>query len=625
MGMKKVLLIGNPNVGKSAIFSQLTGVSVTTSNYPGTTVTYTRGAMSYRPCQTVVCGGDCRRCASARGDWDRAEVIDVPGTYRLDPRAQAERIAVDMIREGDILVNVIDATNLERNLNLTLQLLEFGKPTIVALNMWDEVRHKGVDIDVPALSERLGVPVIPTSGISGEGLMELRGRMMQAPKAAGEPLTDDERWERIGRIVTDVQNLSHRHHTFLERIQDMMIHPVTGAPFALISLAFIFYVIIQAGEWLVGWLDQLFALAYTPLVNLVSGWLGGGGFFHDILLGQLGAPIDYEAAMGVLTTGVYVALGLVLPYVLVFYLVMGFLEDLGYLPRVAILFDRLFHMVGLHGYSVLPMMLASGCNVPGVLAIRNLESRRERFITAVITCTTIPCMAQTAIILRAVGARGTVFVLILFSALVLVWIALGLLLGATVKGSTPTLLIEVPPYRLPSLKTQFQKLWMRLRSFLREAIPYMLGGILFINLLNVTGVIHWLGNLVRPLVSGIWGLPDESVAALILGIIRKDAAVALLEPLMLTNAQVVTATLVLILYFPCAATFAVLAKELGIKDLVRAFSIMAATTLVAGALIRFIMGAFAPGLVLALLWVITIGLFILGSYMGHHSNRRQTL
>ena len=624
--MKKIVLMGNPNVGKSAIFSQLTGVSVTTSNYPGTTVTFTRGAMSYRPCETVACGGDCRRCASASGEWERAEVIDVPGTYRLDPQAQAEQIAVDMIREGDILVNVIDATNLERNLNLTLQLLEFGKPTIVALNMWDEARHKGVDIDVAALSERLGVPVVPTSGISGEGLMELRGRMMNAPEAAGEHLTDDERWERIGRIVTDVQNLSHRHHTVLERIQDLMIHPVTGAPFALISLALIFYIIIQAGEWLVGWIDRLFAIAYTPLIHLISGWLGGGGVLHDILLGELGAPIDYEAAMGVLTTGIYVSLGLVLPYVLVFYLVMGFLEDLGYLPRVAILFDRLFHMVGLHGYSILPMMLASGCNVPGVLAIRNLESRRERFITAVITCTTIPCMAQTAIILRAVGARGTVFVLILFSALVLIWIALGLLLGTAVKGNTPTLLIEVPPYRLPSMKTQIKKLWMRLRAFFKEAIPYMLGGILFINLLNITGVIRWLGGLARPLVSGIWGLPGESVAALILGIIRKDAAVALLEPLMLTNAQVVTATLILILYFPCAATFAVLAKELGITDLIKAFSIMAATTLVAGALVRLIMGAFAPGMVLALIWGLTIGLFILGSYMGtHHGKRRQSI
>jgi ferrous iron transport protein B len=623
--MKKVLLIGNPNVGKSAIFSQLTGVSVTTSNYPGTTVSYTRGAMSYRPCETVVCGGDCRHCASARGDWERAEVIDVPGTYRLDPQAQAEQIAVDMIREGDILVNVVDATNLERNLNLTLQLLEFGKPTVVALNMWDEARHKGVDIDVAGLSERLGVPVIPTSGISGEGLAELRGSMMHAPEARVEHLSDDKRWERIGRIVTDVQNLSHRHHTVLERIQDLMIHPVTGVPFALLSLALIFYVIIQAGEFLVGWMNQLFALAYTPLIHLISGWLGGGGFFHDILLGQLSNPIDYEAAMGVLTTGVYVALGLVLPYVLVFYLIMGFLEDLGYLPRVAILFDRLFHMVGLHGYSILPMLLASGCNVPGVLAIRNLESRRERFITAVITCTTIPCMAQTAIILRAVGARGTIYVLILFSALILVWISLGLLMGASVKGSTPTLLIEVPPYRLPSLKTQVKKLWMRLRAFFKEAIPYMLGGILFINLLNVTGVIHWLGRLVQPLVTGVWGLPGESVAALILGVIRKDAAVALLEPLMLTNSQMVTATLVLILYFPCAATFAVLAKELGVRDLIKAFAIMAATTLVAGAVVRVIMGAFAPGLALTLLWSVTIGLFLLGSYMGHHGNRGQSI
>lgn len=620
--MKKILLIGNPNVGKSAIFTQLTGVSVTTSNYPGTTVCYTRGTMSFRPCETVVCGGDCRRCASAPVEMERAEVIDVPGTYRLDPKAHAERIAVEMIEEGDILVNVIDATNLERNLNLTLQLLEMGKPTIVALNMWDEARHKGVDIDVEGLSRLLGVPVVPTSGATGEGLMELRSRMMSAPRASGEHLTDDERWERIGRIVTQVQNLSHRHHTFLERLQDLMIHPLTGGPLALLSLALIFFIIIQAGEWLVGWMDKLFAWAYTPFINAVSGWLGGGGFFHDILLGDIAAPIDYETAMGVLTTGVYVALGLVFPYVLVFYLVIGFLEDLGYLPRVAILFDRLFHMVGLHGYSILPMMLACGCNVPGVLAIRNLESRRERFITAVITCITIPCMAQTAIIFREVGSRGTVYMLILFSFLVLIWIVLGLFLSATVKGTTPTLLIEVPPYRLPSWKTQYGKIKMRLLSFFKEATPYMLGGILLINLLNVTGVIHWVGNLARPLVTGIWGLPADSVAALILGIIRKDAAVALLEPLMLTNAQVVTATLVLILYFPCAATFAVLWKELGLRDMLKAFAIMAGTTLLAGALIRVAMEAFTPGLVLALIWATVIALFALASYLSIRQRKR---
>ena len=181
--------------------------------------------------------------------------------------------------------------------------------------------------------------------------------------------------------MTQVQNLSHCHHTFPERLQDLMIHPRQDTA-ALLSLA-LFFIIIQAGGMAGGWIDKLF---HGPIfINAVSGWLGGGGFFHDILLGDIAAPIDYETAMGVLTTGVYVALGLVFPYVLVFYLVIGFLEDLGYLPRVAILFDRLFHMVGLHGYSILPMMLACGCNVPGVLAIRNLESRRERFITAVIT------------------------------------------------------------------------------------------------------------------------------------------------------------------------------------------------------------------------------------------------
>lgn len=302
--------------------------------------------------------------------------------------------------------------------------------------------------------------------------------------------------------------------------------------------------------------------------------------------------------MGVLTTGVFVALGIVLPYILVFYFVFGFLEDLGYLPRVAIILDRLLHKIGLHGYSVIPMFLACGCNVPGVLAIRNLETRRERFITAIITCTTIPCMAQTSLIVRAVGVRGGIYVALTFMTLLTVWVILGTLLNITVKGDTPTLLLEVPPYRVPNMKIQLKKLWMRIKCFLREAIPYVLGGVLLINLLYISGVIAWIGKLFSPLVKGIFGLPEETVAALIIGMTRKDAAIALLEPLRLSNMQMVTAVVVLTLYFPCVATFTVLFKELGSKDTVMAIAIMIIVTLTTGGALNFLGYIYAPILII---------------------------
>lgn len=582
--MVKILLMGNPNVGKSAIFSHLTGVSVTTSNYPGTTVQYAKGYLTY--------------------NGQKYEVIDVPGTYQLDPEAESEKVAANMIDEGDILINVVDSTNLERNLNLTLQLMGYGKPMILVLNMWDDAKHKGIEIDIDKLQKLLELPIIATNGQTGEGLNILPEKCINAKPVQGRKLSASQRWETAGSIVTEVQNLSHRHHTFIESLQDLSIHSLFGPPIAVVLLYISFKVIITAGEFLTEYTTKLFDLLYTPFIIWLSKLLGEEGLIHSILIGEFnGSHIDYEGAMGVLTTGVFVALGIVLPYIVIFYLLFGFLEDLGYLPRVAIILDRLLHKIGLHGYSVIPMLLACGCNVPGVLAIRNLETRRERFITAVITCTTIPCMAQTSLIMKAVGARGDVYIALTFATLLSVWAIMGMFLKETVKGNTPTLLLEVPPYRVPNIKIQLEKLWMRIKCFLKEAIPYVLGGILLINLLHVSGVIAWIGNSFSPLIKGVFGLPEDTVAALIIGTVRKDAAVALLEPIGLNNMQMVTAVVVLTLYFPCIATFTVLFKELGFKDTAIAVIIMLVATLAAGGVLNFLGKIYSP-------WVIIVFEFI---------------
>ena len=575
-----ILLMGNPNVGKSAIFVHLTGVSVTTSNYPGTTVQYAKGYLTH--------------------NGKRYEVIDVPGTYRLDPEAESEKIAAGMIEKGDVLVNVVDATNLERNLNLTLQLMEYGKPMVLVLNMWDDAKHKGIEIDMGKLRKLLGIPVIATNGLTGEGLSVLPELCLNAEPVPRPKLSAAQRWEAVGKITAEVQNLSHRHHTFIEGLQDLSIHPVFGPPAAVALLYAAFRAIISAGGFLTGYASIIFNALYTPILLRLSNFLGEKGIIHSILIGELeGNRINYEEAMGVLTTGVFVALGIVLPYIFLFYLVFGFLEDLGYLPRVAVIFDRLMHKVGLHGYSVIPMFLACGCNVPGVLAIRNLETRRERFITAVITCTTIPCIAQTSLIARAVGKLGWIYMALTFMTLFCVWVIMGMFLKVTVKGNTPTLLLEIPPYRIPNAKLQMKKLRMRLKCFIKEAIPYVLGGILLVNLLHVSGVIAWIGKLFAPLVKGVFGLPDEAVAALIIGTLRKDAAVAILEPINLNNMQVVTAVVVLTLYFPCVATFAVLFKELGAKDTARAVAVMLAATLAAGGGLNFLGRIYSPGVIIA--------------------------
>lgn len=587
----KVLLIGNPNVGKSAVFTQLTGVNVRTSNYPGTTVSYTTGTLTVLRKNSVCSSCSAKGCGNCLAKQpEKIEVIDVPGTYRLDPECEAERVACQMLPEGDIFVNVIDSTNLERNLNLTLQLLEFGKPVIVVLNMWDDATHKGISINVDKLSQMLNVPVVTTTGVTGTGIDKLIQNILYYPNKQITSRKYENRWQTIGEIVTKVQSLEHRHHTFLERLQDLSVHPWAGIPFSIIVLVLIFQLIITAGEFLVGVMESLFAKFYTPVIMALSRLMGGEGVLHQILLGDIsGEIIDYEAAMGVLTTGVFMELGLVFPYILIFYIVLGFLEDLGYLPRVAVLFDRFMHKVGLHGFSIIPMMLALGCNVPGIMAIRNLESRRQRFITAALTAVTIPCLAQSAIIFSLTAVYGTGEIVAILATIVAVWMVMGSVMSLTVKGTTDTLIMEIPPYRLPAPRVLLRNLGTRLYGFLTDAFPYVLGGILFVNILTLLGVMDFLGNLAKPVITGIFGLPSGAVASYIVGIVRKDAAVALLEPLSLSATQMITGVTTLIIYFPCMATFVVLLKELGIKDTLKSFMVMVIVTLTTGMYIRFMM------------------------------------
>ena len=589
----KILLIGNPNVGKSSIFTHLTGVKVTISNYPGTTVQYAKGYLTY--------------------NQQKYEVIDVPGTYQIDPEAESEKVAADMIESGDILVNVVDSTNLERNLNLTMQLMEYGKPMVLVLNMWDDAKHKGISIDINSLEKILGIPIAATNGLTGEGLKLLQDKIMTCEPIECEKLSHGERWKKIGQIVSEVQNLSHRHHTIIEVIQDLAVHSLMGPIAAIAVLYLVFKFIITVGEYITEVVSRLFDIFYLPLIIHLSKLLDVNSLIHSILIGNIVAgEVDFETAMGVLTTGVFVVFAIVLPYIILFYALFGFLEDFGYLPRVAIMLDRLLHRIGLHGYSVIPMLLACGCNVPGVLAVRNLETRRERFITSVITCVTIPCMAQTALIVKAVGEQGSIYLLLTFTSLAAVWVVLGTVLKETVRGSTHTLLMEIPPYRIPNYNMQIKKLRMRISCFFKEAIPYVLGGILFINLLHTTGFIEWIGIVFSPLIKGVMGLPDETVAALIIGTLRKDAAVALLTPIGLSNFEMVKAVIVLTIYFPCVATFTVLLKELGVKDTVKAILIMFLTTIAAGGSLNLLGKYFTPVvlIIIEIVIIIVCGLLI---------------
>ncbi len=567
----KILLMGNPNVGKSVIFSRLTGVHVIASNYPGTTVSYTQGLMKLGE-ETV-------------------EVIDVPGTYTLEPTSEAEEIASQMLNIGDLVINVVDATNLERNLYLTFQLLEQHIPVVVALNMWDDTEHRGIHIDLSQLQELLGVPVIPTVAVTGQGIKELVSAIPKTTSPDVPLRSRDERWAAVGSIVEQVQRVTHRHHTWLERLGDASVKPVTGGIIALAVLAIAFLVIRFIGESLIGYvLDPLFENLWAPVMLRLSDLLGGAGFFHDILIGQLiGGEVNFVESFGLLTTGLYVPFAMVLPYILSFYLILGLLEDVGYLPRLAVLMDTIMHRLGLHGYAIIPTMLGLGCNVPAVLATRILESKRERFIAATLISIAIPCAALQAMILGLVGHRGGQYVAIVYGTLFIVWVILGFILNRVARGFSPELLIEIPPYRLPPWRTLLQKLWMRVYGFLVEAIPIILGAVLVINILHVFGVFEAIANFTAPVVTTILGLPKEAVTALIIGFLRKDVALGMLAPLALTAEQLVIGSVVLAMFFPCIATFVVLFRELGVVNMLKSAGIMIITALLVGGALNLIL------------------------------------
>lgn len=567
----KILLMGNPNVGKSVLFSRLTGVRVISANYPGTTVNYTQGFMKV---------GDAT-----------AEVIDAPGTYTLEPTCEAEDVAVEMLRSGDVIVNVVDATNLERNLYLTLQLLEKDVPMIVALNLWDDTKHRGISIDVDTLSDILGVPVIPVSARTGQGIDLLVRSIPRATNPHNIPKSLNERWVSIGSIIDRVQHLTHRHHRWYEQLEDASVKPRYGGFIAAVVLTASFFFIRFIGETLINYIfDPLFHHLWAPFLMKLSSLMGGDGFLHQVIVGKLiNGNIHFVESFGLLSSGIYVPFGMVLPYIFAFYFILGILEDVGYLPRLAVLLDTAMHRIGLHGYAIVPTLLGFGCNVPAVLSTRVLESRRERFIAATLVCIAIPCATAQAMIFGLVGKFGGQYVLIVYLTLFIVWIVLGSILNRILKGRSPELLIEIPPYRVPPWHSVVQKLALRVRHFLIEAVPIIMAAVLIVNILFVAGTFDAVARFTAPVITGILGLPEDAITGIVVGFIRKDAALGMLGLVPMTAKQMVVGSVVLTMFFPCIATFVVLMKELGLKDFIKSSAIMIVTALVTGGILNIIL------------------------------------
>jgi ferrous iron transport protein B len=535
--------MGNPNVGKSVLFSKFTGMDVLASNYAGTTVSYTQGNMMD---STV-----------------RAVLIDVPGTYALDAASPAEEVAVDMLKNGSphAILCVLDATNLERNLNFALQLKQFGLPTVYALNLMDVAQSQGISIDAKALSEALEAPVIPTVAIRNQGLKEILqalGRLIKDPPLQHryEEISAEARWQQVGALVESVQQLEHRHPTLLERLGELSVKPFPGIPLAFVVLALTLALVVGGGKGLrAGLLLPLLNNVYVPFIVGLVGRILPEGILYNVLVGEY----------GVLIKGVEWPFMLILPYVFLFYLALSFLEDSGYLPRLGVLVDTFLKRLGIQGGNIIPIIMGYGCAVPAILGTRAAVSRKERIIVAAVVSLAVPCVAQTGAFIALLGDHSALVLVLVYLVSLLGIIGGGIVLNRMIPGQSGPMLMEIPNLLFPDRQSFFKKLMIRTKHFMVEAEMPMILAIAIAALIAETGLLRAAAVYIEPFITGWLGLPKEATLGLILGIIRRELAVLPLVELDLTTLQLFVGAVVALFYLPCLSVFAVLIKEFNIK------------------------------------------------------------
>lgn len=628
-----IAFIGNPSVGKSVFFSRLTGVGVEVSNYPGTTVALKRGIVK------------------ARGKT--IEVVDLPGIYSLGTTNEDEKVTKRFLIEDrpDIIVNVLDASRLERNLYLTLQLLELDIPMVIALNQVDLAADLGILVDADGLSELLGLPVVPTVATRGIGLDDVmlvalaeQGKTQEhhrvgysqlirqalssldyafpnvPPSVKTAALLDDaefvdlccmppeanallssarrlrknlemehgisvpetvarDLYGEAGYIVDSVVSRFEPKKSLREKIDAILTSPNFGIAVLISALLLTFLLVFRVGGFLETWIvDEVFEPYVIQPAEAVTSDM-------PPILGNL---IVYSLR------GVEAGFAIAIPYIAVFYAILSIFEDSGYLTRAAFLLDNLAHKLGLHGRAVIPLVLGFGCNVPAIMAVHALGTRREKRIASVLI-SLVPCSARTVIILGLVGTfvgfwpAVSIYVLEMF-----IIVSLGWILGRSLPGQKSGFIMEMTPLRKPELKSTIKKTWMKSREFVYIAFPLLLIGSAFLGVVDALGLLSIFQDFVEPISVGLLGLPSFVVTALVFGILRKEMALQILAVLagtanfaaILTPVQMYQFAVITTIYIPCVATIAVLKHELGTKDTALIVSFTTLLTLGMGILIR---------------------------------------
>jgi ferrous iron transport protein B len=621
----RIALIGQPNCGKSTLFNQVAGYKAETGNFSGTTVSFTE--------------------SKVRVMGDIVDVVDLPGTYSLAGTNPAEREVIKYLTSNavDVVVNVLDASHLSYGLAMTVELLELEVPMVIALNMMDEADRLGIRVDVEALQNLIGAPVIPMIASKGRGIQPLFVKAYQVghektlprqpryssdlerdletltfdltgvnshlkPRALAIKLLEGDK-EILEEVLTqrpsikdDLEKISKslkqdrgqspewvingersgladnfarqvikqgkRKITLRDRLDDVLLHPVFGYFFLILILYIFFQLVYSIGGLIEPPLMSLFEQLESWVYSLFN---NSQDFLPQIIVALL--------------QGVSGGVAIVLPYLVPFLFGLGILEDVGYLPRVAFLMDALMHKLGLHGKSIVPFILGFGCNVPAIMSTRILEDKRERFISAALS-TLVPCAARLAVVFGLVAYYlGPILALAIYIFDLFVIAVTAKVLSKLVPDESPGLILEMPVYRIPTLRTVTNKAWWRIREFIVEAWPLLIVGSMVLSIFNYFNVAIYMNTLVRPL-SWILGLPSQVGVPLVFGILRKELSLVMLGQalgsmnfsMVLTPVQMITYAVFVVFYIPCLASMIVIRKELGVKMM---WQIVGLTTLIA--------------------------------------------
>lgn len=613
----RIILVGNPNVGKSVVFGFLTGRYVTVSNYPGTTVEVTRG--------------------EARDRSGTYEVVDTPGVYSLLPMSEDERVTRDILLSapGASVIQVCDAKNIRRSLMITLQLAEMGVRLVLAVNMADEARDRGIMPRVEELERIVGAPAVATVAVRKKGME----RLLSLAVAAGPPRLRIDYGEAIEEAVARMERLLPDELPVRKRSVALMLlcgddslapwlaeHAAGGAVREMnavrnalaekLGCDIAFRVNQVRLKWIdsvlgrlvdeapvdrgTDWAQRFGRYAMDPVYGLpiLAGVLFlayefvgdfGAGVLVDLLeeglFGRWVVPatawvvertIPWPLARdflvgpyGMVSMALSYAIAIVLPIVGTFFLGFGILEDSGYLPRLAVMVDRLFKRIGCNGKAVLPMILGLGCDTMATLTTRILETRKERVIVTLLLALGVPCSAQLGVILGMLGNVGPAATAAWAAIVTGVIVAVGFLASKVIPGEASDFILEIPPIRVPQIGNLAVKTMARIEWYLREAVPLFLLGTFVLFVADRAGWLAALERAARPLVVGALDLPPRTTAAFLVGFLRRDYGAAGLFDMaragQLSNLQVVVSLVTITLFIPCLANFLVIVKEHGAK------------------------------------------------------------